>query len=438
MRHAARFALTLLGLLLAAGAAHAQGTTTLEFSFSNPGARAMGFGGAFIGLADDATAAYTNPAGLVQLVEPEISLEARAWTHDTPFTAGGRAQGAPSGIGIDTLPGLSVGVSSEEARGLSFLSWVQPFRRWSLALYRHQLARFESRLVTNGLFAGSATAEALRLPDAVSATRLNDLSWGLSAAYRVSPAFSVGLGLTWVDSLIDVREETFLPDDDTTEARFAPSSYLPDRSIGTTQLLADEQTWTLLAGFLWRLSDRLSLGGVYRQGPSVTADAIARAGRAFDPAVPPGTALRLRTPLKAPDVYGLGFAARVRNDALTLSFDWVRVEYSDLVDALNPDVIDDPFVLDDGNELHAGLEYVLLRATPVVALRAGAWLDPDHRIGVDPGRADPFQQALFPGGDDELHLAAGLGLAFRTYQIDLAVDFSELADTAAVSVIWQF
>ena len=141
----------LLCSFMAAGAALAQGTTTLEFSFSNPGARAMGFGGAFIGLADDATAAYTNPAGLVQLVEPELSLEARAWSHDTPFTAGGRAEGQPSGIGIDTLPGLSFAVSTEDARGLSFLSWVQPFRRWSLALYRHQQARFESRFVTNGL-----------------------------------------------------------------------------------------------------------------------------------------------------------------------------------------------------------------------------------------------------------------------------------------------
>ena len=264
------------------------------------------------------------------------------------------------------------------------------------------------------------------------------MSWGLAAAYQVSPAFSVGLGLNRVDSLNDIREETFLPADDTTEARFAPASYLPDRSIGTTRLLAEEQSWTLLAGFLWRFSDRLSLGGVYRQGPSVTADATARAGPVFDPGVPPGAVIRLRTPLKAPDVYGLGFAARLRNDALTLSFDWVRVEYSDLVEALNPDVIDDPFVLNDGDELHAGLEYVILRATPVVALRAGAWLDPDHRIAIDPNRADPFQQALFPGGDDELHLAAGLGVAFRTYQIDLAFDVSELADTAAVSVIWQF
>src|SRR3989338_2646899 len=37
------------------------------------GARAIGMGGAFIAIADDATAASWNPAGLVQLEKPEIS-----------------------------------------------------------------------------------------------------------------------------------------------------------------------------------------------------------------------------------------------------------------------------------------------------------------------------------------------------------------------------
>ena len=51
-----------------------------EQTFSSPflpvgsGARAMGMGGAFIAIADDATAASWNPAGLTQLKRPEISL----------------------------------------------------------------------------------------------------------------------------------------------------------------------------------------------------------------------------------------------------------------------------------------------------------------------------------------------------------------------------
>ena len=58
------------------------------FSVSSPpnpvgsGARAMGMGGAFVAVADDATAASWNPAGLIQLQTPEMSavfsLERRA------------------------------------------------------------------------------------------------------------------------------------------------------------------------------------------------------------------------------------------------------------------------------------------------------------------------------------------------------------------------
>jgi long-subunit fatty acid transport protein len=92
----------LVAWLAGVGAAHSQSAPpALEFSFSNPGARAMGLGGAFLALADDATAAFANPAGLVQLVRPEVSLELRTRRYSTPYTAGGRAAGDPTGNGID-------------------------------------------------------------------------------------------------------------------------------------------------------------------------------------------------------------------------------------------------------------------------------------------------------------------------------------------------
>jgi hypothetical protein len=36
----------------------------LQFDFLNPGARSLGLGSTFVAIADDATAAFTNPAGL--------------------------------------------------------------------------------------------------------------------------------------------------------------------------------------------------------------------------------------------------------------------------------------------------------------------------------------------------------------------------------------
>ena len=46
-----------------------------QFNFNNPGARALGMGGAFVAVADDATAVVANPAGLTILQRPEISAE---------------------------------------------------------------------------------------------------------------------------------------------------------------------------------------------------------------------------------------------------------------------------------------------------------------------------------------------------------------------------
>lgn len=48
-----------------------------NFTVQGAGARAMGLGGAFIAVADDATAVSFNPAGLAQLLQPEVSLVAR-------------------------------------------------------------------------------------------------------------------------------------------------------------------------------------------------------------------------------------------------------------------------------------------------------------------------------------------------------------------------
>jgi len=41
-------------------------------------------------------------------------------------------------------------------------------------------------------------------------------------------------------------------------------------------------------------------------------------------------------------------------------------------------------------------------------------------------------------GDDQIHLAGGLGVAFKSFQIDVGVDFSDRRDTASLSAIYSF
>ncbi len=56
-----------------------------NFRFNTPGARANAMGGAFIGMADDASAAYSNPAGLTILPKPEVSVEYKSAKYENTF-----------------------------------------------------------------------------------------------------------------------------------------------------------------------------------------------------------------------------------------------------------------------------------------------------------------------------------------------------------------
>ena len=425
--------LLLIGLVAPTTAGSQETIIPLQLSFSDPGARSLGFGGAFVALADDATAAFANPAGLVQLVRPEISAEWRHWSHSTPFTESGRVEGLPSGFGIDTAVGLRTATSRYDASGLSFLSLAYPRGDWSVAFFRHQYADLEFTSETQGLFGGT-TCCPVRQFDQRATSDLNVVSYGLAAAYRVGDRFSVGVTLVYFDASLHAWATEYKFDDDSIESFFARNSYLPSRSNLSTRLFLDDTSWTVTGGFLWKLSERWSLGGVYRQGAELNVGVEATAGEANDLGVAPGTVLLHQTgvPVDFPDDYGLGVAYRASGGRLTLSAQWNRVEYSDIHDSLN---LDDA-VIDDANHLHLGAEYVFLDSTPIVALRLGAWRDPDHQMRSTSG--DPFNRALRPSGKDEMHFALGIGVALRRYQIDLAVDYSDQVKTASLSAITNF
>src|SRR5260370_34870099 len=81
-------------MILATTSVFAQNTdieslSGLQFNFGNPGARSLGMGGAFLGLADDASAAEANPAGLTILRKPEITIEGRNYQEQQVFTTSG-------------------------------------------------------------------------------------------------------------------------------------------------------------------------------------------------------------------------------------------------------------------------------------------------------------------------------------------------------------
>jgi long-chain fatty acid transport protein len=425
---------------------------SFDFSFSNPGARSLGFGGAFVALADDATAAFANPAGLVKLERPEVSLEGRHWAYETPFLAGGRVGGEPTGVGIDTAAGTRRGTSEQEVDDLSFASFVLPRERWSLAVYRHRQVAFSSRIETDGLFGLRAQPFAPRYAEIRSATDSDITAWGAAAGVRLGDRWSVGVGLSRYEVDLHTLSRFYFVSRPTPDQLFAPVP-LDDAHLGiAVTLAAEEQDWGAHAGFLWQPTEGWGVGGFYREGADfpMAVRVTSGAGLPVQPGTvgpPAGTLLDVTDidPVEFPDVYGLGVSWRARNGATTLALEWDHVGYSEILDSFDRAFDGTGGELDDADELHLGAEYVFLDRAPVIAVRAGAWLDPDHQVRQAPDRAassdDPNSEllgALFRRGDDEWHFAIGAGVAFDHFQVDVAADLSDRVDTVAVSTIYTF
>jgi hypothetical protein len=136
--------------------------------------------------------------------------------------------------------------------------------------------------------------------------------------------------------------------------------------------------------------------------------------------------------LDFPDIFGIGLAYRSPDGRLTASFQWDRVEYSVIPRSLH---LDDQ-TMDDANELHLGAEFVFLGSTPIVALRLGTWFEPDHQMYATTD--EPLVRALLQRGDDDFHYTAGVGVAMDRFQVDLALDLADRADTVSLSAIYNF
>lgn len=428
-------------MLLAVPGLAQEGPTVLQFSFSNPGARSLGLAGAFVALADDATAAFANPAGLVQLTSREVSIEGRAWSYSTPYTAGGRILGPPSGFGLDTSRGLVFEEVSADLQGLSYLSFVQPFEWGSLALYRHQLANFEAETRIEGLFGTDLPGfpGITRSDDVRTKTDLEVVTYGVAGGVRIREGLSLGFGLSYNQVDLTSSSESFTVVD-TFESFFGPTHFAPEALRQRADLSTSDSDVTLNLGLRWEFSPQWSIGAVYRMGLSFDLDVGVGTGPRNDFGVPAGlTILETVDDIDFPDVLGLGVAYRSRGGAVTASFEWDRVGYSRIVDSLDPTFFNKvDLSAGDADELRLGVEYALLRSKPLVALRAGAWLDPDHRFQITGTRRSLQDQAVFQPGEDQLHVSAGVGVAFESFQLDLGIDLSDEIDTFALSAIYSF
>jgi long-chain fatty acid transport protein len=422
-----------LGLAGMAGNALAitdnEANASLPFSFSNPGARALGMGGAFLGLADDASAAYANPAGLTQLVSPEVSAEVRSVSTNTRWLDGGTVQ--YNGFNSS---GLNYSSQDDRTSSLRSFSFVYPGERVSFAVYRYEVINYDAAFQSAGAVqtTGDGSGYSGNIFGYDVNTSLGVEAYGAAMGLKVNDRLSFGLGINYY--LLDIASTT---------DRFSPA----DGSIISREANLDGKGgfgFTLGARMVF--TDWLSGGLSYRHAPSLDYRAVLSSPNF------PGQDLTAKTQLNVPDVFGIGFSVRP-SDAWVINLDVSRVFYSQVTDDLislfdaNRATDLDPLRLDDGTEVRLGAEYTFATTHPF-SLRAGVWRDPAHELvyrgavpNFDPATQDPTANAAtFSAGrtSSETHYAVGAGMAFSNFQIDLGADFSDTSDTVSMSGVFRF
>lgn len=445
----------------------------LQFNFTNPGARSLGMGGAFLGLADDASAAESNPAGLTILRTPEFSIEGRNFETIQRLNV----TGVYPDIQQESFSAYSDPVE------ISFASVVYPMGRGVIAAYYHQPLSYEADINAltetflgfpsfrdfpifhqpRGNPAGSAgpvtfdecIAIINQTGDPFSCLQYQIFPFftsvtarmktaGLSMAYEFGP---LSLGVSGRYQTYEQFASTFRVD---TRVPVITQQVVQATFDGDDFGKEDDITYT--AGFKWQMSSNFSVGGTYKQGAEFNAPVFADNGAGFE-------VVSEDTTFHAPDLYGFGVSWRP-TPVLTINADVVEVKYSNLTDNFTS-IFNEAAVLGqnayetpDATEIHTGFEYFFTTAIPF-AIRGGWWRDPAHGlkyVGPTTCTDEVFSERdrqfcaanrtvlsiLFPGGEDQDHLTVGVGLAWPNFQIDAAYDTSDSFKVGSLSAVYRF
>ena len=379
------------------------------------GARALGMGGAFIGVADDATAASWNPGGLIQLETPELSIVG-AYNQRRENTT------------YETFPEAS-GPREVSTYEINYFSLAYPF----MALERNMIASLNfqhlfdfNKRVDYGFTFTHPGPPALTLNSRVNYDQEGALR-AISPAYAVQifPRLSVGFTINIWDDSYSYWENTY-------------------RSAGTGTLGAfnfveqtiQSQRWDFSGvnyniGFLWNINSIFTLGGVFKAPfrAELKHEFHFTSDRNFPPPVNLQTSNVIdrtdKQKLDMPMSYGLGLAARI-GDALTLDLDIYRTQWDDFVrytddgKELNP-VTGDPISISESKpttQIRLGAEYLIIKENTVIPLRAGVFYDPE------PSENNP---------EDFMGFSIGSGIAYKNFVYDIAYQYRFGRDVTTTS-----
>ncbi|MCP4346338.1 MAG: hypothetical protein GY795_12530 [Desulfobacterales bacterium] len=347
------------------------------------GARALGMGGAFIGVADDATAASWNPGGLIQLKKTELSVAGASLyrTETNEFKAYPDASGRQ-------------GISGTE---LNYLSFAYPFNRFRrnmiVSLNYQHLFDFNREWHFPLRFSSGEQSIHFQQKGGLSAV-------GIAYCIQVTPEFSLGITLNiwknkWSKNKWEqIEHRTRLSDG--TEF-FTSNRYMFDG-------------FNANMGMLWNIDGKLALGAVFKT--PFTADLKHEViqfspGKYYNPSE--------NETLDMPMSYGIGLAYRF-SDNLTISGDIYRTEWQDFVlkdsrgnnISLVTGLAAEKSNIDPACQVRIGAEYLFIREKYIIPLRCGFFYDPA------PAQARP---------DDFFGMCFGSGISIGSYVFDFACQY---------------
>jgi photosystem II stability/assembly factor-like uncharacterized protein/long-subunit fatty acid transport protein len=384
------------------------------------GARAMAMGGAFIATADDATAASWNPAGLIQLEKPELSIVGAYTDRHADYTSDNNPEASNDAHDSDlNLNYFSATYPVSWLRNIVFSVNYQRLYDFERS-FRHQFSYADAGLDLDQDIAYHQSGH-------IGAV-------GLAGAVELSPAISFGLTLNlWTDQL---------GWDNGWKERYRVMSAGSQAGVPVTIDTVIEDRYEAFRGFnanlgvLWD-TRRLGRFGVVVKTPftaTMTHTFKFRDTTTYGPPVDTTTvngpitteeAVELQMPLS----YGVGWSMRI-GDAWTMGADICRTHWDDYIltdgqgnhfspiDGL-PEGSSD---IDPTTHVRIGGEYVALWPNRQVAvpIRAGLFYDPE------PNRK---------GAQDFYGLALGGGVTWERSSFDLAYQLRYGADVDTGNLI---
>lgn len=341
------------------------------FSLVGAGARAAGMGGAFTAVADDATAASFNPAGLAQLLVPEVSV----------VMDGGRlTDDYRRFVSLDQVPTLDLSDSSLtfNRAGFNFASATLPFRlfrrRFAFQLSAQKLVDFTysgSRDLSEVGATGTTVFNLVQSSDQTGAIRL----YSGSLAVELTERMLVGVTVNRWDGRWDFSSFN----SEIAAQTGAQADYF------TYSQHNELKGWNADLGLLLRYP-RFSVGVRYRT--PFNAD------YRFDASLTTNITTTLQplpattTTLHWPGTLNLGVALKP-SDRWQIALDWGRTDWSGLGFDVPSSVSSASHVnffdlqpgsttrADVADDLRAGTEFLFFAGSTVIPVRAGWFREPD-------------------------------------------------------------